>query len=277
LTKNIVGDAEGVQLDILLPPDASPHGYSLRPEDKKKIADADVVVLNGYDTEFELTIEEAIRDENPDVRTIEASAGVEPLRFGNGASSGGAHSHSPGQEGTHGHDRDEATRDPHTWVSPRQALILVGNIRDGLAELDPARAEWYRSHADSFLEALSELADEYEAASRDFRKREIVTGHHAFGYLARDLDLEIVAVIEEIPQQEPSAAGLQEIIDRIRASGAAAVFAEPQVRSDVARTIAEETGLPVRTLDPLGTGRMDPGEYIRVMRKNLDELKRALM
>ena len=151
------------------------------------------------------------------------------------------------------------------------------NIRDELMKADPGHADEYKTNADAYVEELRELVGEYEKAARSFENKKIVTGHHAFGYLAADFGIEIVAVIEEVPQQEPSAGELQELVDKIRASGAAAVFTEPQVRSNLAKTIAEATGLPITTFDPLGTGKMRPDEYIRIMRKNLDELKRALM
>ena len=261
---NVVGDIEGVEVKLLLPAEASPHGYSMRPEDKKKIANADIIVMNGYDVEFELQLGSSIKDENQGATIIYASERITPL-FMDG--------------GHHGDDvhQGNGIRDPHTWVSPKQAIVVVENIRDRLAEVDSSHAEGYRTNAAKFIDELEQLVTEYEEASSSFKKRQIVTGHHAFAYLARDFNIEIVAVIEEIPQQEPSAGELRELADAIKATGAAAIFTEPQVRSDVAMTIAEATGLPVGILDPIGTGKMDPGEYIRVMRKNLEELKRTLM
>jgi zinc transport system substrate-binding protein len=267
LVANVTGDTEGVNLDLLLPANASPHNTGLRPNDLQKISSADIIIINGYDVEFEMQIADAILQENPAAVQIVASEGVKPLFFGEvaGENKHDEHEHKPG------------SRDPHTWVSPKQAILLVKNIRDGLAKADPIHAEKYRANAGDFIKQLETLVADFDAASIEFKKRDIVTGHMAFGYLARDFGINIVAVIEVIPQQEPSASELMKISQKIKATNAAAIFTEPLVRSRVAETLAEVTGIPVKTLNPCHMGAMDRGEYIRNMRENLKELKNALM
>lgn len=274
LTANVVGNTEGVNLELLLPANASPHGTSLRPKDMEKVSHADIIIFNGYDVEFEMQISDAIRRENTRAMKIIASEGVKPLFYGEEAEDD---DHGEHQHDHEGHVHKAGNRDPHTWVSPKQAIILVGNIRDGLIKADGKNAEKYRENAEAFIKQLETLVAEFEEASKQFNRRDIVTGHMAFGYLARDFGINIVAVIEIIPQQEPSASELIKMTERIKAKSAAVIFVEPLVRKSIAETLSEATGIPVRILDPCGVGEMERGEYINKMRKNIEELKNALM
>jgi zinc transport system substrate-binding protein len=265
MTQNVVGDVEGVQVETLLPPDVSPHHFTLTNKDMKKITSADLMVLNGHDLEIFLgdTLERAA----PELRKIDASRTVEPIYFDADENE---------HEG-HEHEHRHGTINPHTWVSPKQAIKMIREIAKGLSEVDPDHADEYNTNAKVYIEKLQELVDEYDKAAKDFKRTEIVTGHHAFEYLARDFGLEIVIVIQAIAEQQPSARQMENIIRQIKDSGATAVFVEPLVSSDISKIIAEETGLRVLVLDPLGTGKMDRHEYLRVMRKNLEELRKALM
>lgn len=274
LTANIASDAEGINLELLLPANASPHSKGLHPKDMEKIARADIIIFNGYDVEFEMQIEDAIRRENPEAVKIIASEGVKPLFYGEEVEDD---EHEENHHEHQGHEHKAGSRDPHTWVSPKQAIILAENIRDGLIKADEKNAKKYRENADKFIEQLKNLVAEFEEASKQFKKRNIVTGHMAFGYLARDFNLNIVSVIEIIPMQEPSASELIKITEKIKEKQAAAIFIEPLVRKNVAETLSEATGIPVRVLHPCDIGNMEPGEYIRNMRNNIKELKNALM
>ena len=120
--------------------------------------------------------------------------------------------------------------------------------------------------------------DQFAAAGKEFRSRKIVTEHAVFDYLARDAGLEIVAVVEESPGQEPSAAEMLELVKLVKSSGAGAVFTEPQYPAKVGQTIAKEAGVPVAVLDPVATGPDNPplDYYQKIMATNLDTLRRTL-
>ena len=167
---------------------------------------------------------------------------------------------------------------PHLFASPRMAAKVVRNIAEGLARIDPQGAELYRSNAREYAASLEALADRFAAATRSLPSRKIVTEHAVFDYLARDCGLEIVAVVEEAPGQEPSAAGMLELIQRIRQQKAAAVFTEPQYPGKVSRTIALDAHVPAAVLDPAATGPDQPplDYYQSVMTANIAVLKETL-
>jgi ABC-type Zn uptake system ZnuABC Zn-binding protein ZnuA len=245
-----------------------PHDYVLTPQDMQKIARADVFVVNGLGLEEFLGA--PVKSANPGVRVLDTSKGITDLLKmtpEEGTEESGKEPH---------HHQGDAN--PHLFASPRMAAKVVRNIAAQLSEIDPSNRRVYLDNAEREAAKLEKLADEFASAGKRLRSRKIVTEHAVFDYLARDAGLEIVAVVEETPGQEPSAARMLDIVKLIRSSGAAAVFTEPQYPAKVAETIAKEARVPVAQLDPAASGPDDaPADYYeQVMRKNLDTLKSSL-
>ena len=252
-TRNVVGDAPGVEVKMMLPATLGcPHDYSLSPGDMRKISEADLFIANGYGMEDFLGA--PVRRANPDIRIVETASSVTPLRAGGG----------------HGEIN------PHTWVSPRNAILQVRAIEKALSGASPENEPVFHRNADAYVGRLEILAREFDEAATHFRNRNIVTFHNVFDYLARDFGLTIVGWIEETPGQEPSAGEMRNLIRTIRERKAAAVFAEPQYPGRLAAMVAGETGVPVRMLDPVSTGSTMPSTYEDIMRRNLRTLAEAL-
>jgi zinc transport system substrate-binding protein len=252
-TRNVVGDTPGVTVVPMLPASMGcPHDYALTPGDMKKIASADLFVANGRGMEEFLG--EPVRRANPKIRVVETAQGVLPIREG------------------HGHGEVN----PHTWVSPRNAILQVREIEKALSGAMPAGAPSFRRNADAYIARLSALAAEFEEAAKAFRRRNIVTFHNVFDYLARDIGLTVAGEIETAPGQEPSAGEIRNLSRTIREKKVPAVFSEPQYSPKLAEALAREAGVPVRVLDPVATGSPALTAYEDAMRRNLATLTEAL-
>ncbi len=259
-TVNVVGDAPGVAVDLMLPASLGcPHDYSLTPSDMRKIAAADLFIANGLGMEEFLGA--PVRKANPRIRVVETASSAPLLRETHDAS-GGHH--------------DYAEINPHAWVSPGNAILQVRSIERALSVASPGNASRFRANADAYVRRLEALDREFADASRTFRKRNIVTFHNVFDHLARDYGLTIVGKIENAPGQEPSAGEIRELVRTIRGKDVPVLFAEPQYPQRIADVIAREAGVPVRMLDPVSTGSTHPAAYEEVMRRNLQTLKEAL-
>jgi ABC-type Zn uptake system ZnuABC Zn-binding protein ZnuA len=259
-TVNVVGDAPGVAVDIMLPAALGcPHDYALTPSDMRKIASADLFIANGLGMEEFLG--DPVRKANPRIRVVETAASVPPLREILDPS-----------DGRHRH----AEINPHAWVSPGNAVLQVRAIEKALREASPGNAARFRANADAYVRRLESLRREYETAAASFRKRNIVTFHNVFDHLAKDYGLTIVGKVENAPGQEPSAGEIRRLVRTIREKDVPALFAEPQYPQRIADVIAREAGIPVRVLDPVATGSTAPGTYEETMRRNLATLKEAL-
>jgi zinc transport system substrate-binding protein len=265
-TRNVVGDTPGVTVASMLPAMMGcPHDYALTPGDMKKIASAELFVANGFGMEEFLG--EPVRRANPKIRVVESARGVLPIREGHDDPSKAA-------QGGKGHDHGGVN--PHTWVSPRNAILQVREIEKALSAARPVNAGAFRRNADAYVSRLSALAEEFEAAAKTFRRRDIVTFHNVFDYLARDLGLTVVGEIETAPGQEPSAGEIRNLSRTIREKKVPAVFSEPQYSPKLAEALAREAGVPVRVLDPVATGSPTLTAYEDAMRRNLSTLKEAL-
>jgi len=282
IARNVAQGRAGVDLQLLLPAGMGcPHDYALTPQDLRKIAAADVLVVNGLGLEEFLGA--PVETANPDVETVDSSAGIQDLLEY-------AHEHAEAEE-EHDHeaeaDHDHAEHDhghhhhtgvnPHLFASPRQAARIALNVAAGLSKADPEGAGVYFRNAQAYADRLNALADEMAALGRTLKNNRIVEPHGVFDYLARDMGLEVVAVLRP-HGQEPSAAEMLELVRTLRAKQAGAIFTEPQYPAKVGAALARETGLPTATLDPVATGPDEaPLDYYETaMRQNMEVLRATL-
>ena len=282
IARNVAQGRAGVDLQLLLPAGMGcPHDYALTPQDLRKIAAADVLVVNGLGLEEFLGA--PVETANPDVETVDSSAGIQDLLeyAHEHAEAEEEHDHEaeadPGHaEHDHGHHH-HAGVNPHLFASPRQAARIALNVAAGLSKADPEGAGVYFRNAQAYADRLNALADEMAALGRTLKNNRIVEPHGVFDYLARDMGLEVVAVLRP-HGQEPSAAEMLELVRTLRAKQAGAIFTEPQYPAKVGAALARETGLPTATLDPVATGPDEaPLDYYETaMRQNMETLRATL-
>ena len=152
-------------------------------------------------------------------------------------------------------------------ASPRWPERYAGSVGDARGPGD-------------LVAALEKLDTEFRVGLAECDRREIVTTHAAFGYLADAYGLDQIALTGLAPEAEPSARDLEHLVATVEHSGATTVFFEPLVSPDLAETVAREAGAETASLDPLeGLSEDDleaGADYFTVMRDNLRVLRRAL-
>jgi len=241
-TKNVAGGREGIKIDSLLPDNAGPHDYQMRPSDMRKVADADLIIINGLG--LESFAERILAEGRAKGIVFETSKGLPLL----GASD---EEEVDDHVDHHGHEGDF---NPHTWVSPRMAAMQVQNIIKILADADPEGAGEYRKNGEIFINKLIALQKEMEDGLKQIKSRKIITIHSAFDYLARDLNLDLAGVIYHSPGEEPTASQIVGLSRLIQKEDIKAIFSEPQFSDKMAKLLAKETGAYVYMLDPVATG-----------------------
>ena len=281
IARNVAQGRAGVDLQLMLPAGMGcPHDYALTPQDMRKLAAADVLVANGLGLEEFLGA--PVLAANPDLETIDSSAGIPDLLEYAHEHHEAEEEHDHEAEAEHGHDEHGHHHpregvNPHLFASPRQAARIALNVAGGLSKADPDGAGTYVRNAQAYAARLNALADELAALGRTLKNNRIVEPHGVFDYLARDMGLDIAAVLRP-HGQEPSAAEMLELVREIRAKQAGAIFTEPQYPAKVGAALARETGLPTATLDPVATGPDEaPLDYYETaMRKNMEVLRAVL-
>jgi len=272
LLQEIAGNVPGVNVDLLLPAGSGcPHDYAMTPSDRRRLARADVLVMNGLGLEGFLGHTAKRRALlKPGSSVVIAARDLSGILSSEGTC--GGHSHS-------GHEAKSCSANPHIFASPSMMAQMARSIAAQLAELDPEHAPLYKTKGQDAAKRLERLAAECRSAGEKLKSRAVIAQHNIFDYLARDMGLNIEAHIQA-DGHEPSARNMLNLVRLIRAKGVAAVITEPQYPARAGRTLAAETGIPCITLDPAANGPSNlasPLEwYENIMRGNIRTLEQAL-
>jgi zinc transport system substrate-binding protein len=235
-----------VSVRNLTPAGAEPHDLELTAGDVKAVRDADLVVYLGGG--FMPALERAVAGrDRPSLDLLEG------IRLASGG------------------NEDVPPRDLHVWLDP---VLYAGMARAVAAALGDEPG------GDALARRLAALDADFRQGLAACRRRQIVTSHDAFGYLARRYGLEQIALQGLSPEAEPSARGIEELVRQVRAAGATTVFFETLVSPELAETVAREAGAGTAVLNPL-EGLTDDeaaagADYFSVMRENLVALRNAL-
>ncbi|MBN2711786.1 MAG: zinc ABC transporter substrate-binding protein [Planctomycetes bacterium] len=276
ITRNVTDKCENVEVQLMLPSQSGcPHDYAMTPQDMQKLAKTDILIINGLGLESFLgTRTDKL---NPKMLTIDSSKGIkETLPYIEEHEDEGEHEEHDDEDKKEHHHHGSGTN-PHLFASPRMAAKLAVNIAEQLSKADPDCAATYKSNAKKYSENMNKLADEMQALGEKLENNRIVQPHGVFDYLARDMGLERIAVMQS-HGQEPSIAQMMGIIKAIQNKKVGAIFTEPQYSGKTGKTIAKETGVPLASLDPVATGPEDaPLDYYeKVMRENMKTLAKTL-
>ena len=142
---------------------------------------------------------------------------------------------------------DEA--DPHIWLSPVEVKAQAETIKNSLAGLDPGHAAEYQANLDAFVADIEALEAGIRDTLESVADRKFIVFHPAWGYFARDFDLEMIPI--EVGGQEPSAAELAGLVTRAQKEGVKVIFAQPEFSTRAAETIADQIDGKVLLISPL--------------------------
>jgi zinc transport system substrate-binding protein len=241
-----VGGPE-VKIENLTPPGSEPHDLELPPRTVARLETAAVVLYISHG--FQPAVEAAVKQARGTV--VDVLSGL-PL-----------HAATDGEE--------NLDADPHVWLDPTLFARIVERI--GKVLHAPTRAD----HLIADLHALDRA---YRTGLAHCARREIVTSHAAFGYLAQRYGLIQVPITGLTPESEPTARQLADVVKLVRRTHATTIFFETLVSPRLARTVAREVGAHTAVLDPIEG--LTPAEqargqdYLSLMRRNLATLRRAL-
>jgi ABC-type Zn uptake system ZnuABC Zn-binding protein ZnuA len=247
-TRQVGGDQ--VDVTSLLTGNESPHTYEIKPADVKTVAEARILFRVGLG--MEEWLDPAIENSgNKKLVVVDAAAGATGIIAG---------------------DAEDKYGNPHIWLDPEYAKAGIENLVRELVRLDPKGESLYRKREAAYFVQLDSLSQAIKVQVAALADRRFISFHDAWPYFCRRFGLEVVATVEPIPGQEPSAKQLARMVDLIRHEHIRVVTTEPQLPSALPDMLAKETGVKVVSLNPLES----EGGYIAVLGASAAALINAL-
>ena len=269
--------------NLIIPAEASPHEYQLRPSEAKALQEAKLVFWIGEDLTPWLEKGLSTLAKDATITTLLKAEGIELLDFREGALFE-AHDHSDHDDhddhdhgkhkkkddhddhaGHEGHDHGE--HDPHAWLSPGIAKVWLNLIAAKLSEVDPNNASTYYSNANSASKDLDTLSDEINKILDPIRKEKFVVFHDAYQYFENHFNISASGAISLGDASDPSPARLKEIKERVEKEDIHCVLAEPQYNEGLVKAVIEGTHANNAIIDPIGVSlEIGPNLYDKLIR-----------
>ena len=247
--ERIAGDL--YQVNVLIPPGASPELYSLVPSQLKDVVRSKTWLRMGH-VGFELSWTDKIMAANPEMQTFVLSEGIDLIR---------------GEEGHDDHMHPGGV-DPHFWMAPREILIIAENTLKALIKLNPAQEKLFRENFEKLKIDIADVDKHISEVLANVRNRSFLVFHPALTYFARQYGLEQVAL--EKMGKEPSPKHVKEVVELAREKNIRVIFIQKEFDLSNAQIIADEIDGKIVQINPLAY------DWVAQMKETTDNLKNAL-
>ncbi|MHA7146627.1 zinc ABC transporter substrate-binding protein AztC [Arthrobacter sp. TmT3-37] len=261
VVQNVVGDEAEVR--VLMQPNADPHSFEISAQDGAMMRQADLIVTNG------LGLEEGLQQhidsaQSDDVPLLVAGDVIEPLAYAEGES--------------------EGSMDPHFWTDPTLMIEVVDELQEQTLRIDDIDPEAVESSTSAYKTELTDLDRTMTEAfaAIPVERRNLVTNHHVFGYLAERYGFRLIGAV--IPGgttlASPSASDLRDLVGAIEEAQVTTIFAESSQPDRLVQVLADGANIDVDVVELFTESLTDPGEgadtYLTMMRTNTERIAAGL-
>ena len=273
--------------DLIVDGYNSPHGFSLKPSHAKMLQEADIVIYVGEGLEEFLEKPLDSLAQNAVKFELLKQSGMKKLKFRErnifeGHDDHDDHGHGKKKKDDHDdhddHDHDKKAKkedhddhghddhghghgefDPHIWLDPMNAKIIIKKVTNQLSKLDKDNSSTYKSNSKKALKEIDQLI---KPVKSDVNKdAKVVVFHDAYQYFEKRFDVNIIGALTVNTDVLPGAEQLAEIREVIEHEKVTCVLSEPQFNPDIVKTIANDTNINMGVLDPLGA-KLDKGKTL---------------
>jgi ABC-type Zn uptake system ZnuABC Zn-binding protein ZnuA len=255
-----------------------PHHFDPTDKEVNLLRKADLFLYNGLGLERARPEDMKKGSGNKNLKLVELGAKIPAGKLLAGSCN---HDHDHDHDHDHGHD-------PHFWLSPDYAIILVEGIRDELKAADPGHAADYDRRAAEYAARLRQLKADGLEMLKDKKDRKLVTFHDSMAYFADAFGLNVVGVVQKNPGSEPNPKEFKRLIGLCAddTHPVRVIAVEPQygtsqaadeLRKELARKgVPDPVLVPFDTLETVAPDQLNPGWYEAKMRENLGALAGAM-
>ncbi len=244
---------------LLVPAKTSPHGHSLKVSQARALTEADIIFWVGEG--LTPSIKKAINSlaENATAVKLMDETGITLLGYEESIEKED-HDH-------HHHGDGHSSHDPHIWLDPENARVIVMAVAEVLVTQDPDNAERYRANAIAADDALNQLIEETTARTDEIRDRRYIVYHDGYRYFEERFNLGRAIPIANSHAANPGAKRLAEIRKALTLTRANCVFAEKQFGTRTVDSLIRGTDAVTAELDPMGQGfETGPALYAALIR-----------
>jgi zinc transport system substrate-binding protein len=270
LTRRVAGPDADVTL--LLQPGKNEHTFDPTPKEIEEVSKAKLGVMVGLG--LDPWMEKLMKEAAPKARVLKVGDRVPTIAI-SGEAVGEEEAHAAAKDKDDDHDHEKGAPDPHVWLDPERARLIVKQIAEELGRADAAHALAYRARADELDKSLAALDQEVETRTKAFKQRGFITFHGSFGYFADRYKLRILAVIEPYPGTTPDGKYIEKVLSVVKAQHVPALYSEPQLDPRPAKVIADQAKIPLGVLDPVGGGP-ETDSYEKMIRFSVSALEKHL-
>jgi zinc transport system substrate-binding protein len=252
-TKNVVGDLPGYDVRSILPGEIDAGDYQPRPEDIKKIADLDAIVINGIGhDDFILPMIKASNNRKLVIIRVNESTPQIHAVHGSGVNS-------------------------HTFISFTNAVQQTYAIQKALAALRPADAAALQTNAGEYARRLRLIKARAATTLAEAKVTRVVTVHDGYGYLLQEFGLEVAGVVQPQHGLTPSAGELKDMVKLLQREKIKVVFSEESFPPALLKVLHDEAGVKVYIITHIASGAYTADKFERDMQRNVETMIRALV
>ena len=256
MAQNVAGDR--LRVVSLVKPGAEIHGYEPTPQDIERGEQSALILDNGLNLE---RWSERFFQHFPQVSRTTLSNTIKPLAIAS--------------------DRYQGQPNPHAWMSPKNALIYVDNIRQAFIQLDPQNTAFYNQNAKVYQQKIRDLDQKLRQAITKIPvdQRYLVSCEGAFSYLAKDYGLKEVYLWPVNAEKQATPQQIAQVIAQVKTQKIPAVFCESTVNDQAQRQVAEESGAKyggVFYVDSLSPPEGPASTYLKLLEHNVNTLIQGL-
>ncbi len=250
---------ERVSVTSMVPYNSELHSWQPAPQDIIRADDANVILFNGGPADHWLVddVLPAVNDAGKLI--VNTTVGISYIAGG---------------------DEDEGGTDPHTWLSPKRAMVQARNVYDALCEADPEGEEYFTERFTALNDTLATLDEQYRSLDNSTVSGVIVS-HSALGYVAYDYNFTQYGVIGLSADEEPSAAAITGLVEIMENESIFTVYVDPVYNQNYANILKQElesrTDQDVAVLEMFLTlGPYEELDYLEQLSQNLANLRTGL-
>ncbi|MDP3623403.1 MAG: zinc ABC transporter substrate-binding protein [Methanobacteriaceae archaeon] len=245
-----------VQVIVMVPPGGDPHTYEPKASQMEQIANAQMYVQVGSGIDFEMTWIDKIKSLNRNMLVINDSKGITFIPSIENISNTEQNGENFSSTGI---NTGITESDPHVWVSPKNAQVMVENIYQGLVKIDPKNKEYYLINKENYLKELRQLDKNITSELSNQKGSKILVYHPSWEYFCHDYGMTQIAIEKE--GKDPTPKEMMNIINLSKKDNITAIFVSPQYNTRSSEVIASEIGAKLIFIDELAP------DYVDNMRK----------